>query len=314
VTFSESVTGVVAANFGLTTTGVAGATIHGVTGSGTTWTVTVDSWGDDRDVALNLVNSTGLKDADGRRGGGGEHALRGSRPTSIAPRVLSINRAGGPATSELFADFIVTFSETCDGSDGQSTSRWRRRWSRWTGSSTVTIGSINRNRCDEDGAADSAGRKGIGRAEHDHGDGGEGCRTTCRSANVPLTGQTVSVIAVRVTNTTTTTAADTAKDDPAMSARDNNIARLAETQADRMANGDTGLPDGDAGEHIGTKAGDVAEGADTGAIPGDTVALFPGRCARHSVGLLLRSWRLHGQKSAERSGDPEGSGNDDQCQ
>jgi hypothetical protein len=34
----------------------------------------------------------------------------------------------------------------------------------------------NRNRCDKDGAADSAGREGLGRTEPDHGDGDKGCR------------------------------------------------------------------------------------------------------------------------------------------
>ncbi len=63
VTFSESVTGVDTSDFALATSGTAG-TVSGVTGSGSTYTVTVNSITGDGTLGLNLKTSgTGIKDA-----------------------------------------------------------------------------------------------------------------------------------------------------------------------------------------------------------------------------------------------------------
>jgi hypothetical protein len=59
VTFSEAVTGVDAADFSLITTGVTGASITGVSGSGATWTVTVSTGSGNGTIHLNvLANGT----------------------------------------------------------------------------------------------------------------------------------------------------------------------------------------------------------------------------------------------------------------
>ncbi|WP_201834504.1 beta strand repeat-containing protein [Microvirga zambiensis] len=64
VVFSESVTGVDASDFLLTATGTAGGTISSVTGSGTTYTVTVSSLTGFGTLRLDLKGSgTGIKDA-----------------------------------------------------------------------------------------------------------------------------------------------------------------------------------------------------------------------------------------------------------
>jgi hypothetical protein len=61
VTYSESVTGVDASDFVLTTTGTAGGTIASISGSGTTYTVTVNSLSGDGTLRLDLNNSgTGI--------------------------------------------------------------------------------------------------------------------------------------------------------------------------------------------------------------------------------------------------------------
>jgi hypothetical protein len=71
VTFSENVTGVTASNFALTLGGTysVAPTITSVTGSNTTWTITVNtgtnSGGGTHTIRLDMVNSTGVADAGG---------------------------------------------------------------------------------------------------------------------------------------------------------------------------------------------------------------------------------------------------------
>jgi len=59
VTFNASVTGVTTGSFALTTTGVTGASISGVSGSGTTYTVTVNTGTGDGTIRLD-VNGSGI--------------------------------------------------------------------------------------------------------------------------------------------------------------------------------------------------------------------------------------------------------------
>ena len=63
VTFSKSVTGVNTGDFNLTTTGVAGAVITGVTGSGATRTVMVNTGSGNGTIRLNVVDDDSIKDA-----------------------------------------------------------------------------------------------------------------------------------------------------------------------------------------------------------------------------------------------------------
>ncbi|UOQ53600.1 Ig-like domain-containing protein [Hymenobacter cellulosivorans] len=61
VVFSGSVTGISTTNFSVTTTGsVSGATVSSVSGSGTTYTVTVNTGSGDGTLRLNVDNSTGI--------------------------------------------------------------------------------------------------------------------------------------------------------------------------------------------------------------------------------------------------------------
>jgi MSHA biogenesis protein MshQ len=71
VTFSESVTGVDAADFSLVQSGgVSGAGITSVTGSGTTWTVTANTGIGLGSLGLNLVDNDSILDAPNNRLGG----------------------------------------------------------------------------------------------------------------------------------------------------------------------------------------------------------------------------------------------------
>jgi len=63
VTFSESVTGVDAGDFALTTTGVSGASISGVSGAGNVYTVTVNTGGDTGTIRLDVVDDDSIMDA-----------------------------------------------------------------------------------------------------------------------------------------------------------------------------------------------------------------------------------------------------------
>ena len=65
VKFSESVSGVTAANFTLVATGISGATIGSVTGSGSTWTVNASTGTGAGTLALNLAQTIGITNAAG---------------------------------------------------------------------------------------------------------------------------------------------------------------------------------------------------------------------------------------------------------
>jgi hypothetical protein len=63
VTFSESVTGVDAGDFALANTGLSGPAISGLTGSGSTYTVTASTGSGDGSLGLNLVDDDSITDA-----------------------------------------------------------------------------------------------------------------------------------------------------------------------------------------------------------------------------------------------------------
>ncbi|MBK8619442.1 MAG: S-layer homology domain-containing protein [Anaerolineales bacterium] len=62
VTFSESVTGVDTSDFNLTTTGVSGATVSGLSGTGSLYTVSVNTGSGDGTIRLNVLNNGSIKD------------------------------------------------------------------------------------------------------------------------------------------------------------------------------------------------------------------------------------------------------------
>ena len=63
VTFSEAVTGVDATDFTLTTTGVSGASIAGVSGSGSVYNVAVNTGNGDGTIRLDVVDNDSIRDA-----------------------------------------------------------------------------------------------------------------------------------------------------------------------------------------------------------------------------------------------------------
>jgi hypothetical protein len=128
VTFDEAVTGVDTSDFALTASGTATGTIASVSGSGTTYVVTVNSVSGDGSLRLDLVDDDSIEDAAGNPVGGegttGEND--GSFSTGLSytitsgaitiPQVVSINRAGSSSlTNADSLNFTVTFSQSVTG-------------------------------------------------------------------------------------------------------------------------------------------------------------------------------------------------------
>ncbi len=122
VTFSESVSGVDSSDFALAASGVSGASISSVNGSGSSYTVTVSTGSGDGTLGLNLVDDDSITDAAGNALGGagtGNGNFTGQIYTidKTAPTVSSINRADANPTNATSVHFTVTFSESVSGVD-----------------------------------------------------------------------------------------------------------------------------------------------------------------------------------------------------
>ena len=125
VSFSESVTGVNAADFTLVPGGGVGGTpaITDVSGGGTQYIVTVTTTGTTNGtLGLNLVDDDSIKDTAGNRLGGlgtGNGNATGELYTidHTAPTVSSINRVGAASTNASTVQWTVTFSESVTGVD-----------------------------------------------------------------------------------------------------------------------------------------------------------------------------------------------------
>ena len=126
VTFSESVTGVDNSDFALTTTGVAGASVSGVTGSGSTRTVTVNTGTGDGTIRLDVTDNDSIVDAVNKPLGG-VGAGNGNFTTGQVYDIdktkpgVTINQAGtqtdpvtGPSATTVI-HFTAIFSEAVTG-------------------------------------------------------------------------------------------------------------------------------------------------------------------------------------------------------
>ncbi|WP_244492524.1 Ig-like domain-containing protein, partial [Aureimonas sp. AU22] len=111
VTFSESVTGVDTTDFRLVTIGTATGTINSVTGSGSTYTVTVDALAGDGTLRLDVGSSgTGIVDADGAAIAGGYTAGQ-SFTLDRTPPALAISSDKSTLIAGQTATITFTFSE-----------------------------------------------------------------------------------------------------------------------------------------------------------------------------------------------------------
>jgi hypothetical protein len=124
VKFSEVVTGVDAADFSLTLTGVTGAKVTAVSGTGATRTVTVSTGSGNGTLRLNVVDNDTIRDAAGNKlggtGAGNGNYTAGQTYTIVdktAPKVISSVRANPNPTNLARVRFTVKFSEVVTGVD-----------------------------------------------------------------------------------------------------------------------------------------------------------------------------------------------------
>ena len=122
VTFSESVNDVDAADFVLAASGLSGTSITGVSGSGTTRTVTASTGTGDGTLGLNLADNDTITDAAGNPLGGtgagnGNFTGQVYAIDKTAPTVTSINRDGASPTNATSVSWTVTFSESVNNVD-----------------------------------------------------------------------------------------------------------------------------------------------------------------------------------------------------
>ncbi|MBK6793378.1 MAG: hypothetical protein IPG80_12790 [Anaerolineales bacterium] len=120
VNFSETVSGVDTSDFQLSTSN--GASISGVSGSGSTYHVSITLKPGSDTIQLNLQDDDSIIDGLGNRLGGqgtgnGNFASGNTAVTVNVPTVTSIVRAGTNPSNAQSVDFIVTFSEPVSGVD-----------------------------------------------------------------------------------------------------------------------------------------------------------------------------------------------------
>jgi secreted trypsin-like serine protease len=123
VVFSDSMTGVTTSDFVLSTTGVSGTSITSVTGSNSTYTVTVNTGSGDGTIRLDLVDDDSILNSlsiplGGLGIGNGNYNL-GEVITidKTAPTVTSITRVGTNPSNLLSVSYLITFSESVTGVD-----------------------------------------------------------------------------------------------------------------------------------------------------------------------------------------------------
>ncbi len=118
VTFTETVTGVDATDFALTTTGsVSGASVSGVTGSGTTYTVSVNTGSGDGTIRLDFVSNSTVKDIANNPTFTGFTTGEFYTIDKTVPSVQSITRASTDPNPGPSVNFTVTFNENVSGVD-----------------------------------------------------------------------------------------------------------------------------------------------------------------------------------------------------
>jgi LPXTG-site transpeptidase (sortase) family protein len=118
VTFDESVTNVGTADFALTTTGVSGASITGVSaGPSATYTVSVNTGSGSGTIRLDLSAGAAIQDLAGNAFVGPYTGGESYTIDKGAPSIVSVLRAGASPTNAASVDFTVTFSESVTNVD-----------------------------------------------------------------------------------------------------------------------------------------------------------------------------------------------------
>jgi len=121
VEFNQIVTGVDIGDFVLNTTGILGASISGVSGSGQTYNVTVNTGMDNGSIQLNLVDNDSIINNQntplgGTGTGNGNYSGETYTIDKTPPTVSSVHVIAVP-TNLISVNYAVTFSENVTGVD-----------------------------------------------------------------------------------------------------------------------------------------------------------------------------------------------------
>jgi glucose/arabinose dehydrogenase len=109
VTFSHTVTGVDMSDFTLTTTGVSGAAVSGVSGSGSVYTVSVNTGTDNGTARLNVIDDDSIKTA-GSYPLGGAGAANGNFTTGEVYTVLKTTFFDVPTSNPYWDDVETLYA------------------------------------------------------------------------------------------------------------------------------------------------------------------------------------------------------------
>jgi hypothetical protein len=115
VTFSESVTGVDETDFSLTTSGVSSPAVSGISGSGSSYTVSVNTGSGNGTIRLDVLDDNSIIDTGTNSLSAGYTSGQVYDIEKTAPTVTSSVRVNPNPTALSSVDFTVTFSETVTG-------------------------------------------------------------------------------------------------------------------------------------------------------------------------------------------------------
>lgn len=123
VTFSKDVIGVDVTDFILTTNIASGVTLNGISGSGSVYSLTVNTGSGDGTIRLDLIDDDSIIDSSnnplGDEGIGNGNFTSGEIYTidKTPPNVISVARVGTSPSAMLNVSYLVTFSENVTGVD-----------------------------------------------------------------------------------------------------------------------------------------------------------------------------------------------------
>jgi Ca2+-binding RTX toxin-like protein len=145
VTFNQSVTGVDASDFALTSSGISNASIAGVSGSGKTYNVEVKTGSGSGSLGLKLVDDDSIQNVvdtplAGTGKGNGNVTGQSYTIKKTPPRITAINRFDSNPTNAAITTFAVLFNEKVsrvDPSDFTLTTQGV------TGASITTVTRVN---------------------------------------------------------------------------------------------------------------------------------------------------------------------------
>jgi len=115
-TFAASISGLSTADFSLNTTGVSGASVAGVSGSGTSWTVTVNTGSGDGSVQLVMNSASGVSPTVSNVPfNGATYTIDKTAPTAVS--IIATSPSNATTTNASSITCTVTFSEPVTGVD-----------------------------------------------------------------------------------------------------------------------------------------------------------------------------------------------------